>query len=78
MPMHETLIDYLDQWAQEHPDRIWLKETIGDTSRAPIAGPSEVRAVAAAFNMMSDKVQSEQRAQQDRFSFGATTEQAPQ
>ena len=36
-----------------------------DEVRAPIAGPSEVRAVAEAFNMMSDKVQSEQRAQQD-------------
>ncbi len=36
-----------------------------DDQRAPVAGPSEVRAVAEAFNLMSDKVQSEQRAQQD-------------
>ncbi|HYO89495.1 MAG TPA: HAMP domain-containing sensor histidine kinase [Candidatus Limnocylindrales bacterium] len=36
-----------------------------DDQRAPVAGPSEVRAVATAFNQMSDKVQAEQRAQQD-------------
>ncbi len=36
-----------------------------EDERAPVAGPAEVRAVAEAFNMMSDKVQSEQRAQQD-------------
>lgn len=36
-----------------------------DDQRAPVAGPSEVRAVAEAFNLMSDKVQAEQRAQQD-------------
>lgn len=33
--------------------------------RAPVSGPTEVRAVAEAFNQMSDKVQAEQRAQQD-------------
>ncbi len=31
----------------------------------PLAGPQEVRAVAQSFNAMSDKVRSEQRAQQD-------------
>ncbi len=31
----------------------------------PISGPNEVRAVAQAFNSMSDKVRAEQRAQQD-------------
>lgn len=36
-----------------------------EDQRAPVAGPSEVRAVAEAFNLMSDKVQAEQRAQQD-------------
>jgi signal transduction histidine kinase len=36
-----------------------------DEQRAPVAGPQEVRAVAEAFNLMSDKVQAEQRAQQD-------------
>lgn len=36
-----------------------------DEQRAPVAGPSEVRDVAEAFNLMSDKVQAEQRAQQD-------------
>lgn len=36
-----------------------------DEQRAPVSGPTEVRAVAEAFNLMSDKVQAEQRAQQD-------------
>lgn len=36
-----------------------------EDERAPVSGPSEVRAVADAFNQMSDKVQAEQRAQQD-------------
>ncbi|MFN8379358.1 MAG: HAMP domain-containing sensor histidine kinase [Anaerolineae bacterium] len=36
-----------------------------DDERAPVSGPQEVRAVAEAFNQMSDKVQAEQRAQQD-------------
>ncbi len=36
-----------------------------DEQRAPVAGPSEVRDVAEAFNLMSDRVQAEQRAQQD-------------
>lgn len=36
-----------------------------EDERAPVSGPSEVRAVAEAFNQMSDKVQAEQRAQQD-------------
>lgn len=49
MAAHETLIDYLDQWAREHPDRIWLKETAGETTRhwSWAEAQRQIRAIAA-------------------------------
>ena len=49
MPMHDTLIDYLDHWAQECPDRIWLRETLGENHRdwSWAEAQRQVRAIAA-------------------------------
>ena len=49
MTMHDTLIDYLDQWALEHPDRIWLRETSGEHSRdwSWAEAQRQIRAIAA-------------------------------
>lgn len=49
MTMHATLIDYVDQWAQQHPERIWLKETIGEDSHnwSWSQAQQQIRAIAA-------------------------------
>ena len=28
---HQTLLDYIDQWAAEHPDSVWLRDRTGDS-----------------------------------------------
>ncbi|MBK9751795.1 MAG: HAMP domain-containing protein [Chloroflexi bacterium] len=50
----QTVASAASEVAQGHYDR-----------RVPMAGPEEVKAVADAFNQMSEKIQAEQRSQQD-------------
>jgi long-chain acyl-CoA synthetase len=49
--MKNTLLEYLDQWAVECPDKVWLRDRKGDefTSWTWSVARTEIHAVAAAL-----------------------------
>ena len=57
MMEHDTLLAYLDQWAHEKPDTVWLKDLRGDGSDDYSWAESrrQVRCVAAALEARFDK-----------------------
>ena len=57
MMEHDTLLAYLDQWASEKPDTVWLKDLRGNGSDDYSWAESrrQIRCVAAALEARFDK-----------------------